>query len=203
MTRKTVWVSCALNDTSLVKMFTSSLFDSNSMRLVDAIQANYRGEPQSRDHFPESFRLTYPDKSYKSLPEFFCAGGYWVISSEMISVLKEFELGQTSFYKTKLLKNDGVTLLDDRYSCISFGETKSAFEPKESQRNELFQPGLWIIPLALKHKEIAIKESALVGVDFWIDSKLRKSLFFSAALAEALKAAKLSSRLRLKECEIV
>ena len=203
MTQETVWVSPALNDSSLVKFFTSSLFENDGKFAADAMHANYRGEPQSQDRFPKSLHLRYPDKKYKSLPDLFNAGGFWVVSSEMIRVMQEFELGRTSFYETRLFQNDRTTLIDDNYSCISFGETKSAFEPSESQRSRLFQPNLWIVPGGLKDNEIAINESALNGVDFWIDTKLRKSLFFSNRLAQALKAAKLANRLRLKKCKMV
>jgi hypothetical protein len=159
--------------------------------------------PLAADCFPAAFWGEYPDKTYKKPPHFSLTGGSPVVSNEVMQVMQQFDLGQTSFYPTKLFHHDRTTPIEGSYYCINFGETKTSCMPEESQEIEKFDARFWTIPSYAKDSDIAVSQSALEGVDFWVDTRIRKSLFFSDRLAKALKAAKLTRTFGLRKCRVV
>jgi len=62
---------------------------------------------------------------------------------------------------------------------------------------------MWKLPFVPKDYDMAVTKAALVGPDLWIDPLVRKALFLSDPLAQALKAAKLTRPFGLRKCRVI
>ncbi len=210
MKKDKIWVSRAMTDTRLVHKITSSLAEKDSNSVFDAMQRNERGEPLPADRFPSVLFGMYPDKHFTKLPDICNADGFWIVSSQCAEILRQFDLGRTSLYPTKVCQHDRKTPVEGHYSCINFGEIKNDFEPEASPRakpfaasKDLTRVSIWKLPLAPKDGDIAVKQSAREGVDLWIDPKVRKAFFLSDRLVKALKQAGLTRYFGLLKCRVV
>ncbi len=55
----------------------------------------------------------------------------------------------------------------------------------------------------MQDNDIAVREEALEGPDLWIDTQMRSAFFVSDALAQALRAARVSRPFKLRKCIVV
>jgi hypothetical protein len=203
MKKETVWVSSALSNTALNTSFENEFAKTDPQKYLSCFKKNIKGMPLTADCFPAAFWGEYPDKTYKKPPHFSLPGGNPIVSDEVKQVMQQFDLGQTSFYPTTLYKHDRKTPVEGSYYCINFGETKTCCMPEESQRTKKFDALFWTIKQFAEDGDVAVNASALQGVDLWVDTRIRKSLFFSDRLARALKAAKLTRTFGLRKCRVV
>ncbi len=207
MTGKTVWVSRAMMDTTLVKGFASDVAEVDKTAAVEAMKASGKGLPLPEERFPKKMYGKYPDERKKRQPNLFMAGGFWTVSEEFADVLRRFDLGQTGLYPVDLFQHDRVTPVEGTYFCLAFGETKECFQPDASPNARVpsYPPKepYWRLPAAPKDYDFALISNALVGVDLWIDPKVYDAFFLSNQLVEALKAAKLTRRLGLTRCRLL
>ena len=204
MATSKVWISRMMQDSTLMKGFESDYHLRDPEAAVDAMRKNKAGVPLPSERFPKELFPLRSGKVYKKMPEIFTGGGYWIVSSEMAEVLRQFDLGQTSFYPTELLQYDRKRRIEGEYFCLNFGETKSVFVPEESEAKHVNPDrGWWHPPSALEDDVIAVTSGATEGVDLWLDERLKMLVFFSAPLVEALRAAKLTRRLKLKTCRVI
>jgi len=200
-----VWVSHAMMAAGMTKSFIHDVYLENAERAIDTARRNQEGVPFPADRFPKEMFGKYPDKKHKKQPDIFNAGGFWTVSSVFADVLGQFNLGQTSLYPTKLFQFDRVTLVEGEYFCLNFGETKDAFESAHSPNARKPYPtqDIWRLPLDVKHDDIAVNETALEGVDLWIEPRVTRAFFLSSGLVEALREAKVTRRLGLSRCRVV
>jgi len=201
---KVIWVSRVMCDSTLIKSFESNyaLEDANSA--VDAMRRNKVGEPLPVDRFPTELYGAYPDKRMKRQPDIFMAGGYWAVSAEVATVLRQFSLGRTSLYPTRLFQHDRKTPVEGEYFCLNFGEVKTTVLREKSHAIEGSYTGgapYWLDG-DVKDNQIAMSSAGAAGVDIWLDSEIRNAVFLSDALVQALKAAKLTRRFGLRKCVV-
>lgn len=88
---------------------------------------------------------------------------------------------------------------------MNFGAQKTAILIDQSPRITKPYPNhdIWQPPGAMQDKDIAVTVSALNGPDLWMDTQKRRAFFVSDALAQALRAAKVSRPFRLRKCIVV
>ena len=204
MAKAEVWVSRLMQDSTLIKSFDSDYFSRDPENALDAMEKVREGIPLPADRFPKVFYADRTRKLLKKMPDIFLGGGYWIVSGELAEVLRQFDLGRTSFYPTELFQYDRKRRIEGEYFCLSFGETKSVFVPEDS-RAKLVNPeqDWWFTRVDLRDDDIAVKQAAITGVDLWIDERVRYGVFFSGRLVDALRAAKLTRRLKLRTCRVI
>jgi hypothetical protein len=192
-------------DSTRIKGFTNELLIANRIFTVDAMERNESGEPLPPERFPNEFYVDEPGQKIRKLPDLANAGGFWTVSTAVADVLRAFDLGRSSLYPTRTFRYDRKTPLEGEYFCLNFGETKSAFLPEQSHgaRKPHANQDIWKLPLAPKDGDIAVDQAALSGPDLWIDPRVRKAIFLSNRLVDALKAAKLARNFGLFRCRIV
>lgn len=148
----------------------------------------------------------YPYKKLKALPDIFNGPAGPVISHAVADVLREAELGETKIYPLNVCQHDRVTPVEGEYFTLALGEQKTAFVPDRSNMVKPMgnKPDTWM-KRGMKPKDfdIVVSGIALEGPDLWVDPRLYWSLFFSARLVKALKAAKLTRRFGLSKCKVV
>ena len=218
---KTVWMSDAMHDSTLIKAFTNVEIEAEleaagqvgsdpADRVVgDAMRRNKSGEPLPANRFPQSLHVSRKGKRYSKLPEMFSAGGFWVVSAACAEIMGQFNLGKSSLYPVAFFQHDQKTPIDGEYFYLNFGETLKAFDPDQTPNVRVYglikspPTGFWEIPVNVVDGDVAINKSALNGPDLWLDPSVPKKFFLSDDLVQALKKAKLTRRFKLKKCRIV
>ena len=207
---KTVWMSDAMYDSTLMKAFTTIEVENKSEpayeETIDAIRRNKAGEPLPENRFPKNLHVSRKGKRYSKLPEMFSAGGFWVVSAACAEIMGQFNLGKSSLYPVTFFQHDQKTPIDGEYFHLNFGETLTAFEPDQTPSAMVRghpNSKKWTLPPGLKDGEIAINKIALEGPDLWLDPSVPSTFFLSDDLVQALKKAKLTRRFKLKKCRIV
>ncbi|MBS9716258.1 hypothetical protein ACFFUT_11510 [Pseudohalocynthiibacter aestuariivivens] len=119
-----VWVSHAMMAAGMTKSFIHDVYLENAERTVDTLRQNKKGVPLSADRFPQEIYGKYPDQMHKKQPDIFSAGGFWTVSPAFADVLRQFNLGQTSLYPTKLFQFDRVTPVEGEYFLSEFRGNK-------------------------------------------------------------------------------
>ncbi|WP_170547152.1 imm11 family protein [Ruegeria arenilitoris] len=200
-----VWISYAMMSVSNIKGFEADVVLSDRKRTIEAMTRNRLGEVQPDEFFPKEVYAKYKDKKEGKQPDLFMAGGFWTVSSDCASVLRQFDLGEGKLYPVKLLQHDRTTPVEGEYFCLNFGSQKTAVLTDQSPR--IHKPyenyDIWEPPAAMKDKDIAISASALDGPDIWMDTQMRDAFFVSDALCQALRAAKVSRPFALRKCIVI
>ncbi|WP_171181452.1 imm11 family protein [Ruegeria sp. HKCCD8929] len=206
MTKKPmIWISDAMKSASSLRGFHPDLWFTDESRTVDAMKRNAMGEPLPAERFPKEMYAEYKDKREKKQPDLFSAGGFWTVSAACAEVLCRFDLGQGSLYPVRLFQHDRSTPVEGEYYCVNFGAQKTAVLTDQSSR--IKKPyenyDIWQPPLAMQDNDISVRSSSLSGPDLWIDPQMRDAFFLSDALAQALRAAKVSRPFKLRKCVVV
>lgn len=201
----TVWVSCAMMDSSLVKAFTSDVLEHDEGKALEAMRQNSKGVPFPADRFPKECYIKRKGKKYGKQPDIFMVSGFWVVSAACADVLRQFDLGEGGLYPTKLFQHDRTTPVEGEYFCLNFGNQKQAFVPEYSPMAQRPHPtqDMWKLSFVPKDGEMAVTKVALERPDLWIDPWVRHAIFLSDPLVQALKAAKLTRRFGLRKCKVI
>ncbi|MFS8327581.1 imm11 family protein [Vreelandella titanicae] len=199
-----VWATNCLTDGELIYGFRSDKSLEDEERAADTMSRAERGEPQPADHFPKEMYVASEFEKIKTVPDIFTSG-FWVVSARFAEVLRRFELGQTGLYPVKLFHHDRKTPFEGEYFVLAFGETKDTFVPEESPEADtvFMRKDVWQAKRANNKDSLAFDKSVLNGVDLWMEKKIMYSFFMSVRLVEALKAEKLSQKLRPYRCRVV
>lgn len=198
-----VWVSSAIEDSTLVKPFTSDLHETEPARLVEAFKRWHRAEPFGRDAAPRELYAEYGDRTIGSVPDFFEGSGYWIASERVTDVFQNFDMGKTRFFEIAIFEHDRSTRIGERFFIVSFGETKETVVPSDSptlNRERYTNDVKWTLPSTLARDELAFLPSASLGVDLWMDPAVSRAIFMSDQLVAALKRAGLIDGMRLTRC---
>lgn len=207
-----VWISTAMGHASNMRPFKHDVverdrgrFESGQDRVVARIKEGYPvpAEEMAKEIFGTS---SAEEKDYQ-LPDLFHAYGYWVVSSSVAEVLRQFDLGGGALYPVKVLKNDHATPVGGEWFCINFGNRKSAIVPDKSpiMRHRYIRDGEkgWFPPFATRDGDIAVSQAALAGPDIWVDPDVGDAFFLSDGLGKALKKAKADKGFFLKKCRVI
>jgi hypothetical protein len=172
---KVVWVSRAMMDSTLIKsFFHSDVYFADKELALDAMRRTERSDPLPADRYPKEIYAKYPDKWMSRQPDIFTASGFWAVSAALAELLRQFNLGRTALYPTRLFQHNRKTLVDGDYFCLGFGETKEVFLPHQSPRARKPYPerDLWKLSLDPKDDDLAVSTRALDGADLWMDPKV-------------------------------
>ena len=206
--KNTVWISDLFGNASLIKGFDSDNYLQDSDRAVKVMRDNVLGIAMPADCFPSEYYHTgsgkFISKTYVHL-----LGGDPVVTGELAELLRQFNLGKSALYPTKLFQKDRKTRIEGDFFCLNFGEHKTCILPDQSDKISRpftpYKPGdpdIWKVAF-VKDDEVAVSADALDGVDMWIDPKVRRAIFFSDPLVKALKKAKMATKFWLKKCRVI
>jgi hypothetical protein len=204
MSKETIWISDAPNNTRLIKSFTHDENTWTDKQTIETRKRNGKGDALSADCFPTHLHIIYRDKSYQKLPDIFHAGPYLVVSEAVADVLRQFDMGRGALYPVRLMNHRQTRQIGGSYFHLNIGNTKEAFLPEYTDRAEKLYDHLdfWSVT-PVDDGEISLLAAALDGPDIWIDIRLRNSFFLSDRLAKALKAAKLTRSFGLRRCRVL
>lgn len=210
-----VWVSDVMNDPRQMRAITTDINELDSKRAISIERRNDAGESLQQVDFP---KIVFPGRNkkgpFKRMPNLFKAGGYWVVSSRIADVLRQFDLGGGGLYPVKVFQKDRTTRVDGEYCCVNFGNVKRAVVldassesirpgPDERIGEGRYAPMYHKLPFVPVDDEVAVSSTALQGSDIWVDPMLFNTFFISDRLRGALKKAKMDGAFRLFRCRVI
>ena len=199
-----VWVSDVMNDPRQMRAITTDLNEADSKRAISIERRNDAGASLKEDDFPKAVLPGSNKKGpFKRMPNLFKAGCYWVVSSRVADVLRQFDLGGGGLYPVNVYQKDRATRVDGDFYCINFGNVKRAFLPELSPLARDWPQGRRVLPWVPKDGDVAVSADAYVGPDIWVDPMLFNTFFVSDRLRSALKKAGLDGAFRLFRCRVV
>jgi hypothetical protein len=198
-----VWLSRIGVDTTLTKYFDNNEHYGDIDRAAEHGRKIGRGDPVSREEYPSMIFAIYPNRTHARQPDLFNTVRGTVVSEATAEVLRQMDLGQTRLFPVTLYQHDRTTPVEGTYHFLHIAEHKRALLPAQSSglNKPYDNKDLWtFFGTEIKDDDLMLDASALSGVDLWLDPSLRRSVFMSDRLAQALKAAKLSKRFGLRRC---
>ena len=204
--KPTVWVSRIMMDSTLIKAFTSDAIERDKDATLQRMEMHQEGLNIAAKAFPQEFYSDSRHKKIKKQPDIFLCGGFWCVSSAVAEVLQRFDLGEGSVYPTKLFQFDRETPVEGEYFCLNFGARQQFLVPEQSPGAKIprfAKPNSWILRPDPQDGDLAVRAAALKGADLWTDPCIRRVVFLSDPLVQALKAAKLSRRFGLQKCAVL
>lgn len=199
-----VFISAAYLNSNARKSVTNPFQFPDYQAVIPQDQKNILGEPMGPDEFPSEAWISPDAGEIKTLPNLFYGGGFWFVSAKASVVLKEFDLGLGALYPVNLYAKDRATQIGDGgWHCINFGNVKTAFLPEASETLRPPSGNQWMPHASMKDDAFAVSQTALVGPDIWIDSRVAYGIFLSNALGKALTKAKAASGFDLRRCRVV
>ncbi|PSL18342.1 hypothetical protein CLV88_11187 [Shimia abyssi] len=120
----------------------------------------------------------------------------------MHDLLQQFELGETRFSQVQLFEYDQKTPIEGRWYFIHIREERSSFLADQSVdlRRPIVERGRW--EPGFSEDRLFVLDPEKVGdVDLWFEERVKRVVFFSDRLRQAIKAAKLKTRwMGFREC---
>lgn len=175
-------------------------------KIIDISRRHERGEKLLASEIPTTF-FADPHHRIKTLPPAFYANGYVVIGEPCADIIRQFDLGSTSFQEVKFLQKDKSELVAGRYFVLNFGERKDNLLPELSRgmgsTYEVAGIKRYSFPGTLFDGSISLSKNALQGPELWFERRLDSTLFMSGRLRDALAAAKQHVPFRFFECSLV
>lgn len=205
MTKESVWVSRAMQDSRLFKNGTSNSWENERDKARDTIERAKNGEPLPSDAFPTECYNDIEGRHVTNLPPLFEFAALWMVTGEMAEVLRQFELGKTSLYPVELYQRNRRTRVPGEYFILNIGETKCTLDVERSQEGiKKEAPSLpWQLKSTIADDEVVLSNDAPEGPDLWFEDVMWQAIFFNGAVFKALRAAKLTRRLPLRRCRIL
>lgn len=206
MKKPVVWASRAMMDSSLVKPTTSDLFQDDRDTFRAAMAHFEAGERIPEALLPKQIIGAKDRKRLRGLPDISTGSGFWIVSTAMADVFRQFDLGDITLHPIDVLQKDRKTPVEGSFELLNFVASKETFLPEQTDKSKLVnaEKGIWTVSPNLLDDAIALRETALQGPDLWCEiPKPARAFFLSDRLAKALKAAKLTRRLGLRRCRIV
>ena len=213
-----VWVSDSYFNTLIYRRLRAVFGDEPTVK-EDPEDLDWRAQvyerytgamPQEDTELPKLFVGQFPHIRFnKPLPDFFVANGYYVASERFANVLRSFDIGVGRLIPVPIFQGNCKDLVPGTFFLLQFGCRKTCFLPEHS--NERFTsrgrtatiPEKWGLLGDLRDDYCALSPEALVGSDLWFDTRVGELFFLSGRLIDALRAAKVTRTLRLRQCRIV
>lgn len=203
MTKNEVWVSRAMQGTQLVKNGTADMWESDPEAALDICRRAKKGEPLPAEVFPTKCYNDIEGRHVSNLPPLFEFASFWMVTSEMAHVLRQFNLGKTSLYPVELFQRNRRTRVPGDYFILSFGETKHKVDLEQSEGvKRLHETIPWELRSTLENGQVSVSKDALIGPDLWFEDTMWKAIFMSGTLVQALRDAKLTRRIPLRRCRL-
>lgn len=197
-----IWISNIFNDSTIVRGTEIDRSEPGWVALKER-------QSVSEAELPLNIYAHYKDETFRNLPSAFEGAGGLKLSAQIASVLRQFDLGKAFLAPAKLYLYDRRTPVEKEYFIYASYERKDAFVSEWSRnvRRPSCQkddpPRYWKMPWEPKDGDVAVRESALVGADMWMDPKLDGSLFMKGAMVAALEQAGFAKIFSLTRCRVV
>ncbi|UWP94801.1 hypothetical protein K3X48_11350 [Aliiroseovarius crassostreae] len=201
-----VWISQAMHLTTTVKPLTSDIREERNQDFLQAGELKSKGLPIPEDLLATKLFANTP-RPINSLPHFFRAGGYHIVSRTLADILRDFDLGETRLHPIEIYQFDRKTPVDGKFELLSIGERKHSFLPEFSEgARQTYGDDydIWKLPGTVKEDMFSVSSAALSGPDLWMETpRLPRYFFLSGRLVEALKKAKINKSLLLHRCRVL
>lgn len=203
----TVWLSDIQTEDHLFKDYKSADTEGPASRESVAGGLNLQGDVVKPEWVPSAVR---PDGSkHRKLTELnVCYSFFLLIGPKIHQVLEAMDLGQGYTKPVAVLHHDGSPDTERQMWFWNFGNRIDGFLPDESLRVKWASPGqtgreTWFPPDLIRDDEIAVRAACLDGPDVWVDTRLRRCVFFSDRLVSALKRARVDKPFKFVRCRVV
>ncbi|MEM7544707.1 MAG: DUF1629 domain-containing protein [Pseudomonadota bacterium] len=130
------------------------------------------------------------------------AADLWVLNAEVAEIFRSFDLGAGGLYPVGLLGVDRKTPVEGEHYILVFGNRKDTIDYEKSKLRPGMDPRRLKPPEEGDDGKLVFKREALRGPDIWLEENLRRAVFFSGPLGDALKKAKKHSRFRIGKCSV-
>lgn len=134
----------------------------------------------------------------------FVSGHFPLVSSDVVEVLKELDVGNGRFLDVRFEDQEGTPLPHNRL-LWNFGNRKDTLQPDKCRNVSRIvgSPGRTIPEMyttkgRLKDDDLAVGRAALAGPDIWVEPKFTDAVFFSDRFKEHLSARGFSDLFPLK-----
>lgn len=202
------WVSNAAVKSLLGFGFTCQLAQDDEDAFVALIRAAKRGEVLSSADLPAEMWIDpmFHRDNRRTLPHLFKANGFFAVSGPFADVLRDFDLGRTRLHPVELLHLNRKARFEGQYYLLTIGEVHQLFLPDQSTHWRPLKGSrttyIASIPMVPQDDDLTLAPAALTGPALWLDNTIGATLFFSDPLVQALRAAKLTSKLPLYRCRV-
>ncbi|UWP97962.1 hypothetical protein [Aliiroseovarius crassostreae] len=201
-----VWISQAMHLTTTNKPFLSDIAEERMQDLLAAGELKSRGLPIPENLLAREIYVNTP-RPITSLPHYFDAGGYHIVSRTLADILRDFDLGETRLHPIEIYQFDRKTPVDGKFELLSIGERKHSFLPEFSEgARQTYGDDydIWKLPGTVRDDMFSVSSAALSGPDLWMETpRLPRYFFLSGRLVEALKKAKINKSLLLHRCRVL
>lgn len=204
------WLSAAPRDSNLIRGFDLDIFQEDKDRGLDIVRRLDLNSPWRIEEgggveaheLPKILTAKRPSEN-KKRPDLFYANGVWIVSAPFAEVVKRHELGRNQLAKVTVLKTNGKTPIEGSYYCLAFADVKDTFDADESKDISDWPQNTWCLSYTPANDQVALKPSALVGADLWVEKRFANAFFLSDRLLKALRAAKVTRTLKPYRCRII
>jgi hypothetical protein len=197
------WASDAMVNVRMLRSFSHTLGEDQLNLTAQFQRDNANGKVMEPECFPpEIFVAKDANTNYDKMDHLFFGFGYWVVSSEVADILRQFDMGQGNLYPTKVFRKDRKTPIGDRWFCLNFGNVKKAYvSGGRNPTPHIKKDFVWdAFPSFPKDTILTLTTEAVAGPDFWVDPQIYDTFFVSDRLAKTLKAAGVAKPFGFKRC---
>lgn len=159
------------------------------MRLSARNRFGYELSPE--DIPPRVMAVETPPEQLKELA--LIVGRLPMISRKLADLLKGLDIGASKFFETDFFAQDGIEALDYNHLFWNLGNRKDTLVA-EACRDIFLSKGpagrkvaeAYASSKGIEDDDLAVTSEALIGADFWIESKFPETVFFSARFENLL-----------------
>ncbi|WP_299662506.1 hypothetical protein [uncultured Ruegeria sp.] len=209
---KIAWGCDVIIGTSYYCDFTGDLYlsDETTEEAIKSAYRNQLGMSVEADKFPKK---TIARNGRPQKLRHFANAGFFLISPEVIEVLKTLDIGEGAVYPTSFFKKDQKTPLNLHHSYLNIGNVKDTFLAEQSPRTEKSgAPRSW--PEEDRRRvrrgladwaddDVALGSACLEGPDIWVEKCFNDAFFISDRFAQALLRENLAEDFNLKRCRVL
>ena len=187
------WVATALckgSETAAAISFKSGTEYEPENPFYGYMKRDLNGEALGKQFFPET--LYFNDYTFRPERDLKPAmyGSHAVVNAEIAGLLRQFDLGQGNLYPVKIANWDGSEVSDRVYFILNVGNLKSAIRRGKSVGiRKLPRIDNVFLFECDKDDDPALGPEALGEPDIWRDPKVNSTIFFSARVGDAIRAA--------------
>lgn len=202
-----IWLSDIYTEDHLIKGYKSADTEGPASRESVAGGLNAQGDVVKPEWVPSAVRPDGP--KHRKLTEVnLCYSFFLLVGPKVHAVLETMNLGHGYTKPVAVLHHDGTPDPERQMWFWNFGNKIDGFLPEQSLRVKRASPGqtgleTWFSPDLIRDDEIAVRASCLDGPDVWVDTRLRRSVFFSGRLVSAFKNAGVDKPFKFTRCRVV
>lgn len=166
---------------------------------------DYKNLPEKL--IPAALFGTYPEDKVSIDYPLFVAKGFLYCTEALMNILRDFDIGETTFHETRIFEFDRVTPVAGRYFFINFDGIRCegvSLEHSILRKNEYKKDGSeFLIKGSLKSGSIALNKTGIPVLDWWADTRVLNLCFWSKRLCEAVLDAGIELPITFEKCRVL